>query len=340
MPDSVQGQGGDKALWLVILALVCRFKLGFSDAMTVALEYNQTKSQPRWPESKIEYKVRRALRMAGEPRPRAKVALTAAAADPARAAERWLHGFRCDEAELTAASPIQPPCDWRLAGAWIMPFLYLAEEQVNIVEDFALSPDHSKAAPQGRGATLSRDLWTERLSRRPTFGDAGAWIRLNPLVGRGVGDANVAAFRYGLLEFDSIATELQFALISRLPLPVAAIATSGGRSVHAWLRVDAPDVENFRDQMSRVLGRLAQFGVDTRTSNPSRLGRLPGAQRRIGATGDGRQRLLYLKPRPKSQPILGEPALPIEPVPPVQLGPNHHIDCNQDRNFPDDISDA
>jgi hypothetical protein len=193
-----------------------------------------------------------------------------------------------------------------------LPYLFYQEERVNIVTNYV--QDGQKATPMGKGGTFPRDKWTEILSRRPSLGDAGAWIRLNPLDGRGVGDANVAAFRYGLLEFDSISLELQLSLIARLPIPVAAVVTSGGRSVHAWLLVDAPTAESFREQMLRVLGRLVQFGADPRTSNPSRLARLPGVQRRIGATGDGKQRLLYLNPRPKCQPILGEPAIPAEPI--------------------------
>jgi len=34
------------------------------------------------------------------------------------------------------------------------------------------------------------------------------------------------------------------------------------------------------------------------------LSRLPGVQRHIGATGDGRQRLLYLNPTPEQKAIL------------------------------------
>jgi RecA-family ATPase len=98
--------------------------------------------------------------------------------------------------------------------------------------------------------------------------------------------------------------ELQLALFARLPLPVAAVIGSGGRSVHAWVRVDARDADDYRATVAEMLGILARFGVDGKNKNPSRLSRLPGARREIGATGSGIQRLLYLNPNPDGKCML------------------------------------
>jgi hypothetical protein len=38
------------------------------------------------------------------------------------------------------------------------------------------------------------------------------------------------------------------------------------------------------------------IGIDPRNKNPSRLSRLPGARREIGAVDCGKQRVLYLNP--------------------------------------------
>jgi hypothetical protein len=127
---------------------------------------------------------------------------------------------------------------------------------------------------------------------------------MNPVDGCGVADVNVTAFRFALVESDTLPLELQLPLFARLPLPVAAVIGSGGRSVHAWVKVDARDADEYRATVAQMLALLARFGVDGKNKNPSRLSRLPGARREIGAAGDGVQRLLYLNPKPEGRSIL------------------------------------
>jgi hypothetical protein len=127
---------------------------------------------------------------------------------------------------------------------------------------------------------------------------------MNPVDGNGIADANVTAFRFALVESDTLSLDLQLALFARLPVPVAAILSSGGCSYHAWVRVDAENLGEYRQTVSRLLGLVARFGVDEKNKNPSRLSRLPGAKRVIGAAGDGIQRLLYLNPEPEQRRIL------------------------------------
>ena len=59
------------------------------------------------------------------------------------------------------------------------------------------------------------------------FGDykpeAGAWIRFNPLDGKGVKNENVTDYRYALVESDCMALEEQNAIIRELELPVACL---------------------------------------------------------------------------------------------------------------------
>jgi hypothetical protein len=127
---------------------------------------------------------------------------------------------------------------------------------------------------------------------------------MNPVDGCGIADANVTAFRFALVECDAMPLELQMALLARIPLPISAIISSGGRSLHAWVRVDADTLEDYRRTVSRMLALLARFGVDGQNKNPGRMSRLPGVVRKIGAEGDGRQRLLYLNPNPVQEAIL------------------------------------
>jgi len=130
---------------------------------------------------------------------------------------------------------------------------------------------------------------------------------MNPVDGAGVTDSNVTAYRFALVECDSSPLDLQLSFFAKLALPVAAILASGGRSLHAWVKVDAQTAAEYQATVARLLALLARFGVDGKNKNPSRLSRLPGVMRTIGATGDGRQRLLYLNPAPQQKPILCPP---------------------------------
>jgi hypothetical protein len=128
---------------------------------------------------------------------------------------------------------------------------------------------------------------------------------MNPTNGAGIADANITSHRFVLLEFDSLPLGLQAAVFACLPLPTFCILTSGGRSLHAWIRVDAVDADNYRELAQGIFRELKPLGVDPSNKNPSRLSRLPGVQRKHGAAGDGRQRLLYLNPNAKAwEPIL------------------------------------
>jgi hypothetical protein len=127
---------------------------------------------------------------------------------------------------------------------------------------------------------------------------------MNPVDGKGISDANVTAHRFALLECDAIPLDMQFSLFARIPLPIAAILGSGGRSLHAWVKVDCGDAGEYKSIVARMLALLSRFGVDPKNKNTSRLSRLPGVVRRIGAGGDGRQRVFYLNPNPHQKAIL------------------------------------
>lgn len=112
-------------------------------------------------------------------------------------------------------------------------------------------------------------------------GEAGAWFRLNPLDGQGVKNANVAEFRYALVESDSIPKEKQLALIRALELPCAAVVDSGNKSLHAVVRVDAADINEYRRRVDRLYEVCRKNGLepDAQNKNPSRLTRAAGAMR-------------------------------------------------------------
>lgn len=117
------------------------------------------------------------------------------------------------------------------------------------------------------------------------FGDynpeAGAWVRFNPLDGQGVRDENVTAFRYALIESDTLPIERQGAIYAEMELPCAIIVHSGKKSLHAIVRVNAQSKEEYRERVAFLHKVCKKSGleVDTANKNPSRLSRLPGIMR-------------------------------------------------------------
>ncbi|NBJ00428.1 DNA primase [Lachnospiraceae bacterium] len=110
---------------------------------------------------------------------------------------------------------------------------------------------------------------------------AGAWIRFNPLDGKDVKGANVTDFKYALVESDELEIDRQNAIIRELELPVACLVHSGGKSLHAIVRVDAADYNEYRKRVDYLYGVCQKNGlkIDTQNKNPSRLSRLPGVER-------------------------------------------------------------
>ncbi len=112
--------------------------------------------------------------------------------------------------------------------------------------------------------------------------DAGAWVRFNPLDGKGVKNDNVTEFRFALVESDSLDLARQNAIIRELELPVAALVYSGGKSLHAIVRVDAADYKEYKHRVDYLYSVCKKNGLDpdTQNRNPSRLSRLPGVTRK------------------------------------------------------------
>lgn len=119
--------------------------------------------------------------------------------------------------------------------------------------------------------------------------EVGAWICFNPVDGTGRKDANITAYRYALVECDNMELGKQQAIIKQLELPCAALVYSGGKSVHAIVKVDAPDYAEYRRRVDYLYAACQKNGltIDQQNRNPSRLSRMPGILR-----GDKRQVLL------------------------------------------------
>lgn len=111
--------------------------------------------------------------------------------------------------------------------------------------------------------------------------ECGAWIRFNPLDGNGVKNANVTEFRYALVESDNVPIERQNAIIRELELPVAIMVHSGKKSLHAIVRIEAANYDEYRKRVDFLYDVCKRNGLepDTANRNPSRLSRMPGVIR-------------------------------------------------------------
>jgi len=198
-----------------------------------------------------------------------------------------------DPADLWERSPVRLTDDPRDDAQLLLRGLFRSVERVWAGDTFEKHP------PATRGE------WVERWSAGE---DLPPFIILNPLTGEqaetGAGtlsyrcDATVAAYRFALVEFDDLAIDQQAGRVVWLidnGFDVAAVVHSGGKSLHAWLRVNAVDAEAWqRDVRDQLFPRLfIPLGADPACKNPARLTRLPGAVRANGQE----QRLLYSDPR-------------------------------------------
>lgn len=104
---------------------------------------------------------------------------------------------------------------------------------------------------------------------------------INPLDGKGCKNSNVTDFKYALVESDSMPIAEQNTVLRELELPIACLVHSGGKSLHAIVRIEANDMREYRKRVDYLYNICKKNGldVDTQNRNPSRLSRMPGVIR-------------------------------------------------------------
>ena len=196
------------------------------------------------------------------------------------------------EQEWLEGTEIPEPTNWDPANEIIryLETLFEAGENVGYLMK-SYKNEKGKYVPQNKGNwDRTAGQLIEELSRCKgdiggVLGDydanGGAWIRFNPLDGKGVRNENVADFRYALVESDSMDIEKQNSIIRALELPVAVLVYSGGKSLHAIVKVEASDFKEYKERVNYLYDVCKKNGmvIDTQNRNPSRLSRLPGVIR-------------------------------------------------------------
>ena len=186
---------------------------------------------------------------------------------------------------------ISPPADWQPEKQLITYLETLFEPSENVgyvVKSYEKDGRHipaNKGSYDRTAGQLIEELTICDGDIGAALGDyeplAGAWIRFNPLDGKGVKNENVTEFRYALVESDNVDIEKQNAIIRELELPVAVLVYSGGKSLHAIVRIEAADYNEYRSRVDFLYEICRKNGLqpDTQNRNPSRLSRMPGVGR-------------------------------------------------------------
>ena len=165
--------------------------------------------------------------------------------------------------------------------------LFNPDETISYVHSAKWREDKAKWVPADAGhvrtvGDIIKDLRKHR-KLEDAFGsfkdEAGGWIRINPTTGPS--DKNVTRFAYSLAESDDLSIEDQKKLFINFKLPIATLVESGGKSVHALVKIDAKDETEYKQRVAFLYDWLAKhkFVVDENNKNPARLSRLPGVMR-------------------------------------------------------------
>ena len=296
--------------WLMEAAWRCRFNGMSPDQAAGELATRMTRrpSPPR----EIEQAVAKAYD-AAEPtivaysgRPRT----IKASYKPSRleALARRMDGFSFPD--LAARSPIRP--DNRTPASFLHS-LFAPGEQVLIFTTFQ---------SQGQGI-FTRPLNGEQYNAttldkyvRPAEGN-GTWFLSNPVDGqfRNIdrlknehnptgrsrrAEANITSFRYLVIESDKADPALWLPALVQIPLPIVAIYSSGGKSIHSLVRVEAESGDHWREIKAKLAPALVTIGADDAAMTAVRLTRLPQCFR---AEKDRWQELYYLNPTADETPI-------------------------------------
>jgi RecA-family ATPase len=183
---------------------------------------------------------------------------------------------------------IEPELPSPIEDGWrkLLEVAFKPGEKVRVVRG-RWDEERRKDIPEGKGSPWPLETLMDK-NPSESFPQSdprcGLFVGLNPTTGST--DSDVTAFRHALLEWDDVPKPKQYKMIIESQLPVTAIVNSGGKSVHAWVRVDAPNKTEFKRRVE-TLHEFFEKKLDTQCSNPGRLGRAADYCR-----GDGHQSLL------------------------------------------------
>jgi RecA-family ATPase len=286
LPHAVSGQGGHPATYRAASILAHGFDLSYDDAWALLQEWNVSHCSPPWSDKDLRHKLNDAFVKPHEKpkgwlkknNERVVGANGRMVFDPKRVAEIAFGAVPLTTADLLLAA--------------------FKDDEVVCITNEAGQSDEGKYFPASKGSFLTRSEWITRFfghdsKNRKHYerSEQGAWIRINPFVKDDFTgtDTSVSAYRHVLVEFDAKSRDEQIAIFHQSNLPITALIESGGKSVHAWVRVDAADKVQWEERRNAIYEFLADHDPDPQNKNPSRWSRLGGVMR-----GEKEQKILAL----------------------------------------------
>ena len=193
--------------------------------------------------------------------------------------------------KIVPTSPVTLPSPMENGFVRLLDACFKSDEYVAIAP--AQETAEGEIAPT-RGVTLTREEWKAKVTAKCGIEHCfstklGLFIRVNPMRRDGAKNEDVTAFRHALVEFDrdetgaTIPKEAQHATILSSGLPVAVLIDSGNKSLHAWVRVDAPDAAEYKRRVDLIWDVFDGPALDKQNRNPSRLSRCPDGRRTVNS---------------------------------------------------------
>jgi RecA-family ATPase len=275
LPVAVAGQGGHPATYRVASILANGFDLPWDDAWMLLTEFN-ARCSPPWSEKELRHKLNDAY---VKPHERPKGWLVAGKERRVGSNGRFVF----DPKRVAELADTQTP----FTTADVLLWCFKDDEVVCITNEAGQTED-GKWFPASKGIFLTRAEWIAKFFAPGAVGagkfgpsESGAWIRINPFAKDDFSgtDGSVSAYRHVLVEFDKKPKDEQVAIFQQSNLPISLLVDSGGKSVHAWVKVDATSKEQWEERRNAVYEYLADHEPDPQNKNPSRWSRLGGVMR-------------------------------------------------------------
>jgi len=294
-PPAVSGQDGHGSTYALAIALYHGFNLSEAEAWALLMAYN-LKCAPPWPERELRHKMNDAKsKQHSQPRGWLLTDTNPQDLAPRKASATSVTQSGKFKVNLGSLAPI--PDVERITTEQLLKSCFKMDEVICITNEAGQDED-GRWFPASKGTFQTVRWWLDRFfgpnpEDRELFRDKpqGAYIRINTIKpdeysGR---DDSVSTFKHVLVEFDTRPKEEQYAIFKQSQLPIAAVIDSGGKSIHAWVRVDAKDFEDWKVRRQQVFDYLSDYEPDEMTKNPSRWSRLGGVMR-----GEHEQRIIAL----------------------------------------------
>ena len=262
VPPAISGSGGHNTTYTAAVGLVHGFGLSHVDSLTLLEGWNKS-CQPPWKATELAYKLRDAASRAHN-KPKGHL-LDAGGSSPSGSFDISRVSFK------TAPDP---------QASEFRRFMQAAFAPTEVV---CICDAVEEGRPVSAGSFITIEEWIARFddptSRILSPEREGIFVRINPFRPNlySGSDNDVSAYRHVLVEFDDLPKHEQEQRLRDSGLPITVLIDSGGKSIHGWVRVDAPSRKEWdarRDEIYRVIP-----GIDAKNKNPSRYSRLPGAWR-------------------------------------------------------------